>query len=77
MTTKDKMKQYKAKSGRTLFKPSIELCTEMDADSQGFCLACGEVQDGCEPDATRYTCECCGESMVYGAAELALRGLVF
>jgi hypothetical protein len=57
-------------------KPTQALVLEMDDDNQGFCLACGEVQDDCEPDAARYTCECCGENKVYGAAELALMGLV-
>lgn len=71
------VREYKAKSGRTMFMPSISLAVEMDDDMQGFCLACGEVQDGVEPDAVRYECECCGESKVYGAAELVLRGLVF
>jgi hypothetical protein len=67
---------YKSKAGRMLFKPTQALVLEMDDDNQGFCLACGEVQDDCEPDAARYTCECCGENKVYGAAELALMGLV-
>lgn len=25
-------------------------------DNPGFCLACGEEQEGCEPDAREYTC---------------------
>jgi len=29
-------------------------------ENPGFCLACGERQDGCEPDARNYECECCG-----------------
>lgn len=32
-----------------------------------FCVACGEPQEGVEPDAERYECECCGERKVYGA----------
>jgi hypothetical protein len=36
----------------------------------GFCLACGEDADGCEPDARNYECECCGEKQVFGAEEL-------
>ncbi len=47
---------------------------EMFGDSSsGFCIACGNEQDGCEPDAREYECESCGEHMVYGAAELMLR----
>lgn len=30
----------------------------------GFCRACGEEQDGCEPDAWNYECEFCGEDQV-------------
>ena len=38
----------------------------------GFCIACGEDADDCEPDAREYVCESCGEAKVYGAAELLL-----
>ena len=41
-------------------------------DNPGFCLNCGEEQDGCEPDARRYKCESCGEPKVYGAEELLI-----
>jgi hypothetical protein len=40
--------------------------------SEGFCVKCGESQDGCEPDARQYTCESCGEPAVYGAEEIIL-----
>lgn len=33
-------------------------------DNPGFCTACGEEQEGCEPDARNYKCECCGELRV-------------
>jgi hypothetical protein len=36
-------------------------------DNPGFCLSCGEEQDGCEPDAQNYECESCGESEVFEA----------
>jgi len=39
-------------------------------DNPGFCTACGEEQEGCEPDARQYICESCGERAVCGAAEL-------
>jgi len=42
-------------------------------DNPGFCLACGEEADGCEPDAEGYECESCGSHKVYGAAELLKR----
>jgi hypothetical protein len=35
----------------------------------GFCRACGEDADGCEPDARNYECEGCGENEVFGAEE--------
>lgn len=42
-------------------------------DNPGFCVACGNEQEGCEPDARRYECEACGEKQVYGAEELLMR----
>jgi hypothetical protein len=35
----------------------------------GFCGACGEDADGCEPDARNYECGSCGENEVFGAEE--------
>ena len=71
------MKQYTAKSGATQYKPSIEEVTEMDENGEGFCLACGNVQSGVEPDAAKYVCDDCGAPKVYGAAEIALMGLAY
>lgn len=73
----DNIKPCTTKSGAQQFKPSAALLQELDDDSMGFCLACGETAEGVEPDARRYTCECCGAPKVYGAAELALMGLYF
>jgi hypothetical protein len=42
----------------------------------GFCLACGESQGGCEPDARKYECESCGKKAVYGAEEVVMMGRV-
>ena len=44
----------------------------MTLDDPGLCVACGNEQTGCEPDARRYTCEACGEKAVYGAQELLM-----
>jgi hypothetical protein len=41
-------------------------------DNLGYCLACGEEAYGVEPDARRYTCECCDKPQVFGAQELLL-----
>lgn len=42
-------------------------------DNPGFCVACGEEVEGCEPDARRYPCDSCGAEAVYGAEELLIR----
>lgn len=63
---------------------SITLDSVMDAvrrgmntlDNPGFCLACGEDADSCEPDARKYTCEVCGEPAVYGAEEILMMGVL-
>lgn len=47
--------------------------TMTSLDNPGFCIACGQEAEGCEPDARRYECESCGEYAVYGAEELLLR----
>ena len=41
-------------------------------DNPGFCIACGEEADGCEPDARNDECESCGTHKVFGAAELLM-----
>lgn len=41
-------------------------------DNPGFCLSCGNEQDGCEPDACNYECEACGETQVFGCEELMM-----
>ena len=69
------MREYMTKSGVKQFMPSMEEAEELDSLGEGFCLACGETQ-AAEPDARRYVCDCCGARKVYGAAELALMGLV-
>jgi hypothetical protein len=71
------VKPYTTKTGLQQFKPSTDLLEEMLDDDQGFCLACGSIEDGVEPDAIRYTCSDCGAAKVYGASELALMGLYF
>lgn len=75
--SKPQKQTYRAKNGNLQFRPSIELAMLMDEEQEGFCLACGDIHEGIEPDARRYTCESCGADKVYGAAELVLMGLVF
>lgn len=52
----------------------MDACERRDTtlDNPGFCIACGNEQEGCEPDARGYECEACGAKKVYGAEELAL-----
>ena len=50
---------------------------EMDDNSTGVCLNCGEVEEGrCEPDAVGYECSNCGEMMLCATTELALMGRI-
>ena len=65
-----KMKMHKS---ITLEKIEDAVRREMfGLDSPGFCVVCGNEQEGCEPDARKYKCEACGERQVYGAAELLM-----
>ena len=65
-------------STNTKIHPSITPERVMDAvnnqinglDTPGFCIACGNEQEGCEPDARNYECEECGALQVFGAEEL-------
>jgi hypothetical protein len=58
---------------RTFTMQQVEEASGMQA---GFCLACGAMQECCEPDARKYRCDNCGKSEVYGAEELLLMGRV-
>lgn len=69
-------REYKARNGQTRYMPSVAQFEAMIGEQEGWCVACGEEQSGVEPDARRYTCECCGEQTVYGAEEMVLMGLV-
>ena len=70
---------YKAKDGRTLYRPVMEEAEYRHltfSENPGFCLSCGIECDGVEPDARKYRCEDCGERTVYGLEELLVMGLV-
>ncbi len=45
---------------------------EHSLDNPGFCIKCGNEQEGCEPDAREYECEACGEDAVYAPEELLM-----
>jgi hypothetical protein len=70
--------QYKAKNGQMQWKPVFTKAVEraIQTEYMGFCLACGNTQDCCEPDARRYTCESCNAPKVYGLEQLLLMGLI-
>ena len=64
----------KTSSPKRSFK--LEDIQRADGEMNGFCLACGFEQGGCEPDARKYQCESCGEKQVFGASELLFMGRV-
>lgn len=79
------MSKIKNELGRYLLNPTlwhkdVNAETIIDAvkrrdsclDNPGFCLVCGCEADQCEPDATNYKCEECGERQVFGAEELLM-----
>jgi hypothetical protein len=55
-------------------RPTLEqIMAAVEADDNlGFCVACGEMAHGVEPDAEGYECESCGASAVFGAEELLI-----
>ena len=72
------LKPYTTKAGLQQFQP-IMTESEFRAESgeyTGFCLACGNTQGNCEPDARRYQCEDCRAMKVYGLEELLMMNLV-
>lgn len=76
MARKPHKQTYMARNGAKQYKPSMEYLMSM-SDSEGFCVACGETQDGIEPDGRKYTCEHCGQPKVYGRDEIVLMGLTY
>ena len=57
---------------------TLEQLVEAAANDEGFCTACGTVNECIEPDAREYTCQepQCRAPRVFGAEELVLMGLV-
>ena len=54
---------------------TIEEIQQADECMEGFCIECGDIRSNCEPDATKYHCDSCGEDQVYGAMECLVMGL--
>lgn len=65
---------YKTEKGSTRFRPILENKTELE-ENVGFCVGCGTITEGVEPDACKYSCETCQLPMVYGIEELVLMGI--
>jgi hypothetical protein len=71
--------KYKTTKGVSQFRPVMtkeEFQESTFFGDPGFCLACGERTDGCEPDAERYECDNCGQKKVYGLEQLLFMGLL-
>jgi hypothetical protein len=62
--------------GTVCLRLSEEEFQSLRDEDAGMCLACGEYAYGVEPDARRYTCECCGVKSVYGLEEALVMGRV-
>jgi hypothetical protein len=77
ITQNENIKKYTTRNGVERFKPSLSLLEELNDNSQGFCIACGEISDSVEPDASGYQCEHCGQNKVSGPATLAISGICF
>ena len=50
----------------TRYRFTVEELQQADDWSEGFCLACRAPRECCEPDASAYPCDECGEHAVYG-----------
>lgn len=66
-----KMKIHESITTDRLMNAIIE--SNSTLSNPGFCVKCGEEQEGCEPDAENYKCECCGMMAVWGAEALLIR----
>ena len=64
-----------AKQTKRVKIPWIELQEALEADMLlGFCLGCGVVSDGCEPDMRGGRCHACDLCEVFGAEEVLVMG---
>jgi len=46
---------------------------EYDSENAGFCLKCGTLHYGVEPDARGYQCDECDSHSVMGASEMLIQ----
>ena len=59
----------------TRYRFTVEELEQADDWQEGFCLACRAPRGCCEPDASAYPCDECGEHAVYGPHWIAIAGL--
>ena len=66
------------KTGRTWYRPVMtsEEFYQATENSEGFCVNCGAIAYGVEPDAEQYKCEGCESNGVYGFEQLVIVGVV-
>jgi hypothetical protein len=73
-------KEARKKDGDIVSVPVLELDEgeyyDLESDYSGFCLGCGEIASGVEPDASGYRCECCDANRVCGLEQGVLMGRV-
>lgn len=50
--------------------------SEVEEGTLGGCTNCGDIQEGCEPDARHYKCESCGQRSVFGLEELLVMNML-
>jgi len=68
---------FTGKKGGSFFKVKMSETEyrHLRDEYAGVCAGCGELSDGCEPDARGYTCESCDRKLVFGIEESFLMGL--
>lgn len=76
-TIRAQTRPYQARNGNMQVKPSLQLVMTMNGKSEGFCLSCGGIQGGVEPDAKGYKCVGCDAPKVYGPESLVMMDLTF
>lgn len=59
----------------TRYRFTVEELQQADDWQEGFCLACRAPRGCCEPDASAYRYDECGEHAVYGPHWIAIAGL--
>jgi len=66
-----------ARPARKVVTVSQDDYEEATENYAGFCVACGKfTNDGVEPDAHGYECDCCGARKVCGAEDALLCGYI-